>query len=434
VELHNSVYREGVKLEPFWWEDAPPAARPATDMPAKADVLIVGGGYSGLSAALTLSTAGRAVVVADAGTPGAGASSRNGGAVGETLRVSFATMLDRWGPEIAVGFYQEVKEARSYLEHLISSDAIECDYAKVGRFIGCHAPKFYVPLARDLELRRKLVGFEAEMIPRAEQHRVIGSDAYYGGRLILSDANLHPAKLHRGLLDRVLAAGATVIGQTRVTGIQHDGGAINVLAGEKRISAGTVIVCTNGYTGKEMGWLRRRLIPIQSQIIATEPLAPEVVQRLIPRRRQLGDTCNLHYYYRTSPDGRRILFGGRAGAHAIDDPRRSGRHLYKRLIALFPELTEIRITHSWAGFIAYTFDHLQHMRQHEGVHYVSGCCGSGVALQTWLGHKTALKILGRADARSMFDRPYPTRPLYTGKPWFLPAAVFYYGLRDRLGI
>jgi glycine/D-amino acid oxidase-like deaminating enzyme len=343
-------------------------------------------------------------------------------------------MLERLGPEIAVGFYKEVKEARSYLEHLISSHAIECDYARVGRFIGCHASKFYEPLARDLELRRRHVGFDAEMIPRAEQHRVIGSDAYYGGRLILSDANLHPAKLHRGLLDCARAAGANVIGQMQVTGIQHDGSAFRVLAGEKRIFASTVIVCTNGYTGKEMRWLRPRLIPIQSQIIATEPLSPEVVERLIPRRRQLGDTCNLHYYYRTSPDGRRILFGGRAGAHAINDPERSGVHLYKRLIAIFPELKGVRITHSWAGFIAYTFDHLQHMRQHDGVHYVSGCCGSGVVMQTWLGHKTALKILGDADGRSMFDRPYQTWPLYTGTPWFLPAAVFYYGVRDRLGM
>jgi glycine/D-amino acid oxidase-like deaminating enzyme len=263
---------------------------------------------------------------------------------------------------------------------------------------------------------------------------VIGSDAYYGGRLIHSDANLHPAKLHKGLLDRAVSAGAIVVGQTRATGIRHDGRRSILFAGHEPIAARTVIVCTNGYTGKEMGWLRRRLIPIQSQIIATEPLPLEAVERLIPRRRQLGDTCNLHYYYRTSPDGRRILFGGRAGAHAINDPRRSGWHLYKRLIALFPELKGIRITHSWAGFIAYTFDHLQHMRDHDGVHYVSGCCGSGVVLQTWLGHKTALKILGHADARSMFDRPYPTRPLYTGKPWFLPAAVFYYGLRDRLGM
>lgn len=432
VTARDATYSQDLKLQPYWWEEAPVAPLPPVAPPARVDVAVIGAGYSGLSAALTIARGGRQVVVFEAGDPGEGASTRNGGAVGETLRVLFATMMDRCGLDTATAFYRDVKEARAYLDHLIEGEGIKCHYARVGRFIGCHRPQDYERLARDLELRKKYVGFEAVMVPKAEQHHMIGTDRYHGGRLILSDANLQPALLHCGLLERVLAAGVTVVGRTRVTTIERDGKGFVLTAGRHRIAARDVVVATNGYTGPESPWLRRRLLPIQSQIIATEPLPLTLITRLIPERRQLGDTCYLHYYYRTSPDGTRILFGGRARGQEINDPRRSGIHLFRRMVELFPELATTRITHSWAGFIAYTFDHLQHMFFHDGIHYVSGCCGSGVVMATYLGHKTGLRVLGRPEARTAFDRPYPTRPLYYGTPWFMPAVIYYFGLRDRL--
>ena len=426
-----SNYSQDLKLIPYWWEDAPVRPLPPVEMPAKVDVAIVGAGYGGLSAALTLARGGRSVAVFDAGDPGEGASSRNGGAVGETLRVSFADLTDRYGLDAAIAFYRDVREGRAWLDRLITGEAIDCRYARVGRFVGCHKPGDYDRLARDLELRQKHVGFDAVMVPKGQVHTMVGTDRYHGGRLIVSDGNLQPAMLHRGLLERVMAAGGRVIGQARITAIAREGKNFVLTAGGRRIAAGNVVIATNGYTGREWPWLRRRLIPIQSQIIATEPLPPAVISRLFPGNRQQGDTCNLHYYFRTSPDGTRILFGGRAGGHEIDDPRRSGIHLFRRMVELFPELAGTRITHSWAGFIAYTFDHLQHMSFHDGIHYVSGCCGSGVVMATYLGHKTGLRVLGRPEAETAFDRPYRTRPFYTGTPWFMPAMIFYFGLRDR---
>ena len=430
----SSDFARDLDLLPYWWEDSPVRALAPVEPPAKIDVAVVGAGYGGLSAALTLARGGRGVVVFDAGDPGEGASTRNGGAVGETLRVSFAGLTERHGLATATALYRDVRAGRAWLDRFIAAEAIDCHYARVGRFIGCHKPRDYDRLARDLELRQKHVGFDAVMVPKGEVHTMIATDRYHGGRLIVSDGNLHPAMFHRGLLERARTAGAIVVGRTRVTAITRTGKDFVLTAGGRRIVAGNVVIATNGYTGPESPWLRRRLIPIQSQIIATEPLAPATLARLFPGNRQQGDTCNLHYYFRTSPDGARILFGGRAGGRDIDHPQRRGIHLFRRMVELFPELKETRVTHSWAGFIAYTFDHLQHMSFHDGIHYVSGCCGSGVVMATYLGHKTGLRVLGRPEAETAFDRPYPTRPFYTGTPWFMPAVMGYFGLRDRLHI
>ena len=428
----DDIYTDDVRFEPYWWEKAPRLEAPRVTLPSEADVAIIGSGYAGLSAALPLLRGGRSALVLEAEQPGIGASSRNGGAIGATLRISFSRMIDMFGLEKAEAYYRGVRAARRHICELIEREGIECDLARVGRFTGAHVPGDYETLARDCDALEKHFSGDAVMVPRSEQHNYIGSAHYHGGRFFKGDGNLHPAKLHQGLLDRVVAAGATVAARTRVDGFARDGDRFVLHVGERRIRARELIVATNGYTGRMSGWLRRRLIPLQSQIIATEPLDAATIGRLIPGPRQIGDTCRLHHYYRTSPDGTRILFGGRAGATEVDDPGRSGRHLYRRLVALFPELAGIRITHSWAGFIAYTFDHLPHVAQVDGVHYVAGFCGSGVAMANYLGHKTGLRVLGSPDAATVFDSVHPGRPLYTGKPWFLPPIVWYLDWRDRL--
>jgi len=428
----DDIYADDARFEPYWWEAAPCVPAPALELPAETDVAIIGSGYAGLSAALPLLRAGRTVLILEAEQPGVGASSRNGGAVGATLRISFARMIEMFGLEKATAYYRGVRAARTHLVELVEREGIACHFARVGRFTGAHTPADYETLARDCEAQERHLGTDAAMVPRGEQHLYIGSTHYHGGRFIAGDGNLHPALLHRGLLERVRAAGGIVAGECRVDGYLRDGGWFALQVGGRQVLARDLIVATNGYTGAVSGWLRRRLIPLQSQIIATEPLDQAQMERLFPGRRQIGDTCLLHHYYRTSPDGTRILFGGRAGATEVNDPRRSGPHLYRRLIALFPELAGVRITHSWAGFIAYTFDHLPHIAMKDGVHYVAGFCGSGVAMANYLGHKTGLKLLESAEAETVFDNEHPTRPFYTGTPWFLPPIVWYLDWRDRM--
>ena len=425
---------QSLSLDPYWWEAAPRRETEAPALPDKVDVAIVGSGYTGLSAALTLARAGRSVIVFEAREIGHGASTRNGAAVGETLRHSYTTLVEMFGRSRAAALYKGVREARAFVEQLITDEGIECCFARVGRFVGAHRRGDYESMARDLEARKRDIGLDADMVPQAEMQKAIGSQAYFGGRIIHSDANLHPALFHQGLLERAVAAGVVVAPRTPVMAVRREGARSSVVSSRGTVSAGTVVVATNGYTGDTSNWLRRRLIPIQSQIIATAPLPRETIARLVPQDRQLGDTRKLHNYYRTSPDGTRILFGGRAGANELNDRRRSAELLREQMVGIFPELDAVEITHAWAGFIAYTFDALPHMTEHDGVYYSAGYCGSGVAMAPYLGHRTALKILGAPEAATPFDSAYRAMPGYTGTPWFMPAAVWWLGVRDRLRI
>lgn len=200
------------------------------------------------------------------------------------------------------------------------------------------------------------------------------------------------------------------------------------------VRARDVVLATNGYSGALSPWHRRRVIPIGSYIIATEKLDPVLVRRLFPTGRIASDSRRVVYYYRTSPDGRRILFGGRVSAGETD-LRTSAARLREAMMTLFPELESVRITHSWMGYVAYTFDTLAHLGTNGRVHHAMGYCGSGVGMASYLGMKVGLRVLGDAGGETgLARRPFPSRPLYSSKPWFLPATVEAYRALDRIGL
>ncbi|MEP6701927.1 MAG: FAD-binding oxidoreductase, partial [Betaproteobacteria bacterium] len=271
----------------------------------------------------------------------------------------------------------------------------------------------------------------ARLIPRDAQRAELGTDAYWGGVLYERFAVLDPGRYHQGLLDRVQTAGATVASHCAVSALVRSGDGWRVTTARGTIDAAAVVVATNGYTGVLTPWLRRRVIPIGSYIIATEPLSAELVAKLFPGNRMVTDTRKLVFYYRLSPDRTRILFGGRVSISETD-PAVSGPLLHAELVKIFPELATTRISHSWCGFIAYTFDALAHIGEHDGVHYAMGYCGSGVGMASYLGMRLGLQVVGSARGGTAFEGlSFQTRPLYHGNPWFLTPSVHYYRWRDK---
>ncbi len=419
------------KLTPYWWDHVPRPVLTPTPLPARADVVVIGSGYTGLSAALQTARAGRDTVVLDAGDAGYGCSTRNGGQISTSVKPDFATLSRRHGAARAAAILHEGQASLAWLASFVAQEGIDCDFHPVGRFHAAHSPARYEALARSLAAQPPDLAVAAHMVPRAEQHQEIGTDAYYGGVVFPHHASVDPARLHQGLLQRVLQAGGRVIPHCAATAIAADGATARVQTVQGNITARQVLVATNGYTGPLVAWLQRRVIPIGSYIIATEPLAAAVMARLIPRNRILSDTRRVVYYYRASPDRRRILFGGRV-SHAETDLHTSGRRLRADLVRLFPELADVGISHSWGGLVAYTFDTLAHVGMRDGVYYSMGYCGSGVGMAPYLGMRIGQQMLGRKDGDTAFDGlRFQTRPFYRGDPWFLAAAVAYHRWRDR---
>jgi len=421
------------KASPYWWEAWRPNADGSADVPARADVAIVGAGYGGLATALELRRAGTDVVVIEANEFGSGASSRNGGAVSGGINLGKGLSGRRGTDEgEAAAMRRDAADSLLLLEEIIARERIECFYERKGRFVGAYARKHYDDLAGKLDALNRDANGEAYMLAKASQREEIASDFYYGGMVIRRSGKLHPALYCKGLLDACRRYGVTLCAQARVTAIAREPEGFRVKTQRGEVAAREVVIATNGYTGDVTPALKRRVMPVASHIIATEELAPELAASLIPNGKTISDTPRVLTYYRMSPDGKRVVFGGRARFTQVG-PEVSVPALHRMMTLRFPQLAGVRVTHAWTGNVAFTFDFLPHMGRHDGMHYMLGCNGSGVAMMTYLGTQTARKILGGANRVSALDeRDFPTMPLYDGNPWFLPLVGGYYRLRDRL--
>ena len=419
-----------MKPSPYWWDEVPLAASPATDLPSRTDIVIVGAGYTGLSAGLALLSAGRSVVILESGLAAEGASSRNGGMCGDLLKPGFGRLSARYGRENAAALCSEARDAFVFFQEFIAENRIECEFARTGRLTGAFTHSQLKGLEEEAGILRKEIGMPYEIVTGSALRDEIGTEAYVGARLLRHHGGLHPAKYASALVRLVRERGGQIHEQTRLLDLERSGQEFELRTSRGNLRARELIVATNGYTGAATPSLRRRIIPVTSYMIATEELPPATMRELFPKGRMVTDTNRILCYYRPSPDSRRILFGGRP-AYTEIGPDRSADRLLRHLRRIFPSLRTVRATHSWFGYIGYTFDHLPHLGTLDGVHYAGGYCGSGIVMSTWLGRKAAYRLLGRIEGRSAFaDIPHPTHVLYRGRPWFLPLVQAWYQLLD----
>lgn len=416
----------------YWWQAAPLTRLAERPLEPSADVAIVGAGYTGLSAAITLARAGRSVQVFDKQKPGEGASTRNGGITSGNLRPSRETLEARFGLLTAQAILEEGKAAREDLYRFIADENIDCDFALVGRFNGAFARRDYDAVARDAQHLHDKLGIEAYPVSRSEQRDYLGTDTYHGGAVRMDIGGLHPAKFHAGMLRVAQEAGVVIHGETAVTGIDEGGAGWNVKTSRGAMVAHDVLTCTNGYTDRSDRWLRRRLVPVRSRIIGTAALSPNLLGELMPRRMMCTETRQMHYYYRPSPDGTRILFGGRDGTIA-GDPGWATKALQQAMIDIFPILSDTPLEYSWFGNVAMNRDMIPRIFAHGGKRYAAGYCGSGTVWARWAGQKAALQILGDSAGASALDmRPPAAVPLFNGTAWFMPAVFAWMSTQDKL--
>jgi glycine/D-amino acid oxidase-like deaminating enzyme len=422
-----------ISVTPLWMQTAampPPSAQP---LPSSVDVLVIGAGYTGLSAARETAAAGRSTLVLDAGELGAGCSSRNGGQVAYSIKPSFNSLTAKFGADLAFRICREGLDAVAYLRAL-ATQQVDCDWRDDGCFFGAHTARHFRAMARDAENQPRGLEQRISLVGKAEQHGEIASDFYHGGCVYPDDASVDPARLLLALLRRALDSGASVVDHCPVSAIKPARAGFEALTPRGVVQARQVLLATNGYSGPLSPWHRRRVIPIGSYQIATAPLGVDRVRSLIPRGRNIVDSRRVVVYFRPSADGERIIFGGRA-ALAEKDPLACVPRLQLMMERIFPQLHSVRVSHAWVGWVAYTFDTLPHLGQHDGIYYCMGYCGQGVPLAPYFGTRIGQQMLGLKAGRTALDGlPFPSRPYYHGKPWFLAPSVFAYRLIDAIGL
>ncbi len=428
--MNTAIFHKDFKAAPFWWEAHRPTALPEISLPREARVVIVGAGYAGLSAAIELSTQGLDCVVLDANEPGFGGSTRNGGMVSSGANVGKRYMSKPMPAEQAAPYLTDAADAFTLIEDLIARERINCGWTKSGYFLGAWCKSHFDEMAKKVAALNAASDSGCYLVPPDRQREEIGSDYYRGGMVVARSAHLHPALYFKGLLDICTNRGVKIASRTPVIKLTETATDWNVETPRGSISAGDVIIATNGYTGDITPQFKRRVVPVGSYIIATEELSSDLAASLSPKNRAISDTRRVLTYYRLSPDGKRMIFGGRA-KFGHTDPTETAPILYRFMTDRFPQLKGTKITHAWTGNVAFTLDELPHMGKFDNLHYALGCNGSGIAMMTYLGQQTARKVAGKNNRVCAFDQPeFPSHPLYTGNTWFLPWVGKYFRTRD----
>lgn len=420
-----------MKLSSFWTDDYP---RPAglsvvMEIPRETEVVIVGSGYTGLSAARTLAKNGVSAVVLERETIGWGASSRNAGITGCSLKQKSTKIFQWFGEELGRRFYKISLDALALIEELVYEEGIDCDWQQNGDVCVYYKASHYKEDPAWTQWYLDNLGHYYQILTPEQMREEIGSDAYFGGFVDEHGAGLHPSKLVFGMAEVAAKYGAQLVENAQVTRVekQSHGYAVHTTGGS--IRAKQVVVATNGYTDGAVRGLRSRVIPVGSYSIVTEPLPPDLQQELSPKGRMFWDSKWFLNYFRLTPDGR-MLWGGRNNLSTTLDLSASAEILRKEMVRAFPQLRNFAVTHSWTGQLGLTFDLMPHIGQVDGVYYAMGYGGHGLHTAIYLGNEVAQLITGDKASSPFSEIPHRTYFFYRKNPWFMPLVVMFYRVRD----
>lgn len=417
----------------LWTATANPAPScPPLNGEAETQVAIIGGGYTGLSAALHLSEAGIRATVLEAEEPGWGASGRNGGQVNPGLKEDPDTIEQHFGAEAGSRMVALSGGAADLVFDLIRRHAIDCAPRQVGWVQPVHdAASERTVRSRVAQWQRR--GQPLRMLSREETAAILGTDAYTGAMIDERGGNLHPLNYALGLADAAIRHGATIHGRSRVTRIETvaDGHVLHTAQG--RLRAGKVLLCTNGYTDAAAGKMARTVVPVRSVQVATAVLPEELQRTILPQGHSASDARRLLLYFRKDAAGRFVM-GGR-GDYTPRGTERQMQALREASMRLYPALAGVPWAFHWGGFVAMTRDHYPHLDR-VGPHMMAalGYNGRGVAMATALGRELALWAAGQPAEMLSFPLTQPRPiPLYFMRKPAVAATVAWSRLRDSWG-
>lgn len=404
-----------------------------TPIPEKVDVAIIGGGYTGLSAARTLAKDNINVVVLEEHTIGWGASSRNGGMTLTGLKLGMGTVMKKYGKEIAQQLFQYSLDSVDTVEQVVREENIECGFKRYGHLLTANKPKHYSHLQDEVEFMEKEFNHKTKLISPQDLRNEIGSDIYHGGVVDEMSGGLNPAQYVKGLADATHKAGAKLCAGAKVNKLERREGRFFIQTERGNLMAEKVLVGTSGYTSEVTKKLQRKIIPIGSFIIATEKLSDELAHELSPNNRMIFDFKHYLNYFRLWD--KRMIFGGRAAFFPENKNTisRSAEILYNEMIEVFPQLKNTNVDYVWGGTLDFAFDQMTHVGEEDGIFYSLGYAGHGVAMASHLGKTVAQAMLaGNINEHPFAKFNFPNAPLnlYNGFPWFLPFAGAWHKILD----
>jgi gamma-glutamylputrescine oxidase len=419
---------------PSWYAASLPhdVERPALKGDVTADVAILGAGFTGLWAALTLARAGRSVVVLDAHRVGFGASGRNGGQVNLGFNQSQQALEAKLGETRARALWDLAEAARRQLRDFCETHAPEAEYRQ-GAAYAEYSPRAIPELEAEAAFLAKRYGYEVEVMNRTTFADLVKSPLYAGGLLDQGGGHIHPLAYARALAHQAEAAGATIHELSEVTEVR-DGRHVVLKTREGQVTAAHAIIAGNGYLPDILPGVNAKVMPINSFIAATEPL-PDRWQDILAEDICVADAKFVVNYYRFTED-KRFLFGGRE-SYGIGFPADISTALVARMEALFPQLKGVGISHVWGGSLGITMTRLPHVaRVGTGILSGAGFSGHGVALSGMAGRVMAEAVLGQEEGLATFETlPVPRFPGgSTLRAPLLTLAMTWYALRDRLGL
>ena len=424
---------EGVTPRSLWAATAeePAPATPPLDDEAKADVAIIGGGFTGLSAALHLAEAGTDTLVLEAEEPGFGASGRNGGQVIPGLKHDPDALIAMFGPEQGGRINEIAGGAAGFVFDLIQRHGIGCAPVRNGWIQGVHA-------ASKLDLARRRVeqwsrcGAPVRFLDRGEIAELTGTEAYCGGWLDGRGGMIQPLSYARGLARAAIAAGARLHGRSPAVRLTREGPHWRIETPDGAVAADRVLICTNGYTDDLWPHLKRSIVPVNSFQVASRPLSDNLCATVLPGGQPVSDTRRLLLYFRLDPAGR-LMMGGRGSPRGETRAERY-RRLCRAARRLFPQLDEIDWEFFWSGKVALTADHLPHIHEPApGVTAALGYSGRGVAMASRMGRLLSDHVLGAPpEALGLPITRIEPLPFWSLRQPALAALIGWYQLRDWL--
>lgn len=397
-----------------------PPARPKLAGALTADVCIVGGGFTGLSAALHLAEAGARVVLVEAESIGFAASGRNGGQIHTGQRMDQADLETWLGKEHARALWDISQDAKQLVRDLVAKHSIDCDL-KNGLIIAAHSAGSLKSLEADTEHLSRAYGYsDARMMSKLETDAHTGSKLYQGGRLDMGGGHLHPLKFTRGLASAAEKAGAQLFEHSPARSVITSGNIVEVKCDGGTISAGRVILACDAFTGKIAPELAKYIAQLESFIIGTAPLNKELDGWVLPTDCAVADTRHVLDYYRKSAD-HRMLFAGREAYW--NPPEDIAGLVGPRMLTVFPQLIGVPIEFAWRGTVGITRTRMPHFgRLNERVLFAHGYSGQGVAManmggkllaEAALGHPERFDTVVRVPAKAFPGGPLLRKPLVT---------------------